>query len=92
MYKWPNRCSQLRYRASAIPSTGTLAPVQDYSVDDNWCYFIASSWDSPVRSTVLCLSHIVFYVMIFECCFVLIALLVEQAFYEYVGSTAACLA
>jgi hypothetical protein len=31
MYKWPNRCSQLRYRASAIPTTGTLAPVQDYS-------------------------------------------------------------
>ncbi len=29
--KWPNRCSQLRYRASAIPTTGTLAPVQDYS-------------------------------------------------------------
>jgi hypothetical protein len=32
MYKWPNRCSQLRYRASAIHTTGTLAPVQDYSV------------------------------------------------------------
>jgi hypothetical protein len=32
MYKWPNRCSQLRYRASAIPTTGTLALVQDYSV------------------------------------------------------------
>jgi hypothetical protein len=31
MYKWPNRCSQLRYRASGIPTTGTLAPVQDYS-------------------------------------------------------------
>jgi hypothetical protein len=31
MYKWPNRCSQLRYRASAIPTTGTLAPVQAYS-------------------------------------------------------------
>jgi hypothetical protein len=31
MYKWPNRCAQLRYRASAIPTTGTLAPVQDYS-------------------------------------------------------------
>ncbi len=31
MYKWPNRCSQLRYRASAIPTTGTLAPIQDYS-------------------------------------------------------------
>jgi hypothetical protein len=31
-HKWPNRCSQLRYRASAIPTTGTLAPVQDYSV------------------------------------------------------------
>jgi hypothetical protein len=31
MYKWPNRCSQLRYRASAIPTTGTLAPVRDSS-------------------------------------------------------------
>jgi hypothetical protein len=31
MYKWPNRCSQLRYRASAIPTTGTIGPVQDYS-------------------------------------------------------------
>jgi hypothetical protein len=36
MYKWPNRCSQLRYRASAIPTTGTLAPVQDYSVPPFW--------------------------------------------------------
>jgi hypothetical protein len=35
MYKWPNRCSQLRYRASAIPTTGTLAPVQDYSAPYN---------------------------------------------------------
>jgi hypothetical protein len=34
MYKWPNRCSQLRYRASAISTTGTLAPVQDYSAVD----------------------------------------------------------
>ncbi len=31
-YKCPNRCSQLRYRASTIPTTGTLAPVRDYSV------------------------------------------------------------
>jgi hypothetical protein len=35
MYKWPNRCSQFRYRASAIPTTGTLAPVQDYSAVDS---------------------------------------------------------
>jgi hypothetical protein len=32
MYKWPSSCSELRYRASAIPTTGTLAPVRDYSV------------------------------------------------------------
>jgi hypothetical protein len=38
MYKWPNRCSQLRYRASAIPTTGTLAPVQDYSADKKGIY------------------------------------------------------
>jgi hypothetical protein len=40
MYKWPNRCSQLRYRASAIRTTRTLAPVQDYSVGDKM-----SLWD-----------------------------------------------
>jgi hypothetical protein len=40
MYKWPNRCSQLRYRASAIPTTGTLAPVQDYSVENHSCAII----------------------------------------------------
>ncbi len=32
-----NRCSQLRYRASAIPTTGTLVPVRDYSVPPPPC-------------------------------------------------------
>jgi hypothetical protein len=31
-YKWPNRYSQLIYRASAIPTTGTLIPMRDFSV------------------------------------------------------------
>ncbi len=55
MYKWPNRCSQLRYRASAIPTTGTLAPVQDYSVGDtpdNKVGASDNSWVNRVHQTI----------------------------------------
>jgi hypothetical protein len=59
MYKWPNRCSQLRYRAKAVPTAfalyliylspcGTLTPVQDYSA---YCHLYGEqvdSWSSAI--------------------------------------------
>jgi hypothetical protein len=66
MYKWPNRCSQLRYRASAIPTTGTLAPVQDYSVDQGdhrsnlHIVVIQQVWEGPGElgeSVIFYLNH-----------------------------------